>query len=123
LATLKAPVGASPGAERIFAAGGNQISKQVGPGRYICGRIQAGTSGYTSDIIEKSGQVAFNRKVTDTEVMPYFFYASVPEAQRVPIICMQQFSGQGLFLFFREVFFEKLRKQISTDEYVVRMNP
>jgi hypothetical protein len=121
---VKKPLGAS-GAEidRVFSVQAPTLRTVAGPDRSISGQMRGGTSGFTSDIIAPQGALAFQRKTTDTEVIPYYFFASVPAANRPPIICIQQTSGNGLYLFFKSIFMSRLASKIDRENFVVRLNP
>jgi hypothetical protein len=123
LADIAKPANAKAALSRMFAIVPNTISRSDGADRHISGVVRAGTSGYSSEILEKAGAVAFQREPNHTEVLPYYFYASVPKADRSPIICIQQISGNGLYLLFASIFMERLRDKLKAQDIVVRLNP
>ena len=107
---------------RVFARSDGDFKQIDGVNRSVSGLIRAGFSGYTSDILEDTGNLAFSRKSTHIEVMPYYFQASVPISDRVPIICIQQISGNGLYLFFKD-FFEILKGRLESENLTINFNP
>lgn len=108
---------------RVFSQTSADFKFVSGANRRVSGVLKAGTSGYTSEIIGKTGKVAFNRTVNHTEVIPYYFQASIPIADRAPIVCMQQFSGNGLYLFFTGLFMERLKARLSRENLRIQFNP
>lgn len=122
LEDLTVPASSSDGG-RVFSQTSDDFKFVSGANRRISGVLKGGTSGYTSEIIGKTGKVAYNRAASDTEVIPYYFQASIPLADRAPIVCIQQFSGNGLYLFFTAIFMERLKKRLAKRELRIQFNP
>lgn len=126
LTELATPRGAARGAapiDRLFTLDRGSYSATTGPDRRISGRMRAGTSGYSSEIIAPEGTLAFARQPAHTEVIPYHFLASIPEADRTPIVIIQQSSGNGLYLFFASIFLDKLKNKLSREDLTINLNP
>src|SRR5690606_30405670 len=107
---------------KLFSSNEDTIKFTDGDVRDLSGIIRSGTGGYSSDIIDKSGTIAFKRQTSHTEILPYFFHLSVPRANRTPILCTQQISGNSLYLFFAGIVLPRLKKAIGED-HIAHMHP
>lgn len=114
------PVGGDQG--RAYALDGSYEAAN-GPDGYVRGRLLSGAGGYASQIVEKKGKLAFSRRPEHLEVIPYYFYVSLPSGDRCPIVCIQQFSGSGTYPFFASTFMDACRAKLEKEELTARLQP
>jgi len=89
----------------------------------ISGSIETGEYGYTADFFDVEAQVVseFKRKLTDAEMIPFYFLVSLPKDKPSGIIILQKFQSFGIkTVLYNDLqeFFRKLN-----DDLRVSLNP
>jgi hypothetical protein len=106
-------------AKKIFRVGNIVIDEDE---RLISGIIQTGDYGYETELVDTdSGALAYKRKTSDAEVMPFYFLIYNPIEKDEGCVILQEFKGLGIktpFLkYIRECFCSE------NENFVVNMRP
>lgn len=63
----------------------------------VSGTVRCGDFGYSSDIIDvKTGNKDYQKKKTNADLIPFFFYMYIPVGAHKGIIALQRFGRQGI---------------------------
>lgn len=90
--------------------------------REINGRLKGGARGYGSDLVDtQTGDVAYRRTTRHAEIIPYYFLAAIPQADK-GIVILQRFRSFGIKDLFLDSFYNYF-KSIFGNEYVLEMDP
>ncbi len=67
---------------------------------FICGKLQTGEFGYTSDIVNsKSSTVSHQRTTEEAELIPFFFSVTCPLQSDWAVLVLQKFKNLGIHDF------------------------
>lgn len=91
--------------------------------RVISGSIETGEYGYTANFfdVEAQAESEFKRKLTDAEMIPFYFLISLPEDNPSGIIILQKFQSFGIKTALYNDLQEFFRK--FDDDLRVSLNP
>lgn len=90
--------------------------------RTLSGIIETGRYGHESDLINvKTSKVVYQRKKTDAEMLPFYFYFEIPEGVEEGILILQRTSAFGIRKILAWVLKVAFEKQYP--EYKLKIAP
>jgi hypothetical protein len=91
--------------------------------RVLNGIIKGGHAGYTADLIDtQTDALSYQRKISDAELIPYYFLMKLPINADKGIVIFQKFDQSGI----KEIFFEGFHgyfKMKLGDDYTLELYP
>lgn len=90
--------------------------------REIEGIIETGEYGFESDFFDvKEQKASYRRKISDAEMLPFYFLLSLPKGRDEGLLVLQRFRNFGIRKVLLEDFL-RFFTELNTD-YVVNMSP
>lgn len=90
--------------------------------RIISGVIESGPCGITSKLIDiETNHLKYQRRLTDAEIMPFYFLISIPKHKNEGILFLERISNYGIRKILGNCFGKHFSKKYSS--FYVVLNP